>query len=667
MDRAATPRVSVLMPVYNGERFLREAIDSILSQDYDDFELVIVDDGSQDGTAAIIASYRDPRIVSLCSTPNQGVIAARTKALSATRGEYIALMDSDDISLTGRLARQVAYLDQHLECGVVAARVHMIDTQGASKGIWQDEYAITTQEQIRTFLPKANCIAHSTVMVRGDLLRKHGYCCPSGVTEDYDLWLRLAASGVIFAKLPEVLVHYRLTPGSLTSLGQVRPAEYQQIRNKWHFLSMAIKQGRIDRFSRQVAIALTRDIVNLGLKKIFRLCVGTWPHANRDLLAVQLNRSAMGRLLIRFTALMGAVLPLQNRSGMFFFFPFFHAGGAERVHAAIVNCFTNEQPWVIFTKRSSSSAFRPMFGQGARLLNLWPVCKYFYPFSVGLAAGFINRHHQPVVFGANSLFYALLVPYLKPHVRCSDLIHAFGAGVEDFTLPAAQRLDQRVVINQQTQHDLTAQYAQAGLAPPLSDRINLIGNRVTVPKVMPVKQWDGPLRLLFVGRGSAEKRVHLIGQAVRRCVAEGLQLEATLVGDVAGWLESGDAACCVLTGPVYNDTVLQGLYAQAHLVLITSSREGFPLTLMEGMAQGCVPLCSSIGGIPEHIRHAENGWLLPAEDEAAVVDALCAALHCFMEDRVLLARLAASAYHYARHQFGGARFCEQYRQVIYGR
>jgi glycosyltransferase involved in cell wall biosynthesis len=369
---------------------------------------------------------------------------------------------------------------------------------------------------------------------------------------------------------------------------------------------------------------------------------------------------------VRLSAWLGAFIPVVNRSGLFFFFPFFHTGGAERVHADIVNCFYAKKPWIVFTKKSSSREFYSLFDQGASLFNFWPICKYLYPFSVGLAAGFINRHKQPVVFGANSLFYALLLPFLKPHVRCSDLIHAFGGGVETFTLPAVPKLDSRVVINQQTRHDLILQYAEAGLDAALAERIMLITNRVSVPSAIPCKQWNGSLQMLFVGRGSEEKRVHLIGRTARRCRQEGLQIKFTIVGAGVDSLESGDEVNCTVSGHITDASVLSEMYAAAHLIVIVSSREGFPLTVMEGMAQGCVPVCTAVGGIPEHIRHAENGWLLPAQDDDAVVTALYEAIVQMYEDRKLLERLAVAAYGYAQAQFGGDRFCELYHKVIQG-
>jgi len=369
--------------------------------------------------------------------------------------------------------------------------------------------------------------------------------------------------------------------------------------------------------------------------------------------------SGLGRLI-------GRLLPVRNRSGLFFFFPFYHTGGAEQVHATIVNCFAQERPWVFFTKRSQDQRFWKQFTVAARCFAVGPFLKYGYPFSAGLLAGLIGSHPGARVFGCNALFYYLLLPHLPDHVRATDLLHGLGGGAERFALPVLDRLQQRVVISQGVADQLLACYRAEGVAAGFDSRLTVIANRVEVPPVCPEKAAAGPLQLLFVGRGSQEKRIHLIGRAARRCSDQGLPVVFTLAGDVAAWLEAGDDACCRLTGQIDDQETLGQLYQEAHLVLITSSREGFPLTVMEGMAQGCVPLCTAVGGIAEHVRHLENGWLLPADDDDAVVEALVAAVITLADDRQSLARLSANAYGYAGRHFSGERFCEQYQRVIKG-
>ncbi len=387
----------------------------------------------------------------------------------------------------------------------------------------------------------------------------------------------------------------------------------------------------------------------------------------RDMLITRLNGALPVRILVTFAKALGRLVPFRNPSALFFFFPFFHVGGAEKVHADVVGCFAGERPWVFFTKKSENRSFRALFPQEARLFNIWLLLKYGYPFSVGVMAGFINRHRKAAVFGCNSLFYYLLVPYLAPHVRRSDLLHAFGGASDEFSLPVAGRLDRRVVISRKTKQDLAEQYRANGVDAAMLERVVVIQNRVETLENCSEKAIRAELNVLFVGRGTPEKRVHLIGRAASLCRERGVPVRFVLVGDILGAVDAGDRENCVFTGEVCDERVLEDLYAGADLLLLTSSREGFPLVIMEAMARGVVPLSTNVGGISEHVTHGVNGLLLESSDEDGIVAEIAATVSRLAADRRELSELSRAARGYARLHFGGEGFREAYRNVILGR
>jgi L-malate glycosyltransferase len=377
------------------------------------------------------------------------------------------------------------------------------------------------------------------------------------------------------------------------------------------------------------------------------------------------NTSFVVRCLVSVAKLLGYLLPFRNDSSLFFFFPFHHVGGAEKVHAEIVSCFADERPWVFFTKRSRDQRFLSQFGNRARLFNLWYLLKYGYPVSVGMMAGFVNRHKNPVVLGSNSLFYYLLLPYLRPEVKCVDLLHAFGGGSECFSLPVARRLDERVVINGTTRADLTEQYREHGLPSILGGRIVLIENRVEVPEAYPARKQHEKLKVLYVGRGTEEKRVHLVGRIAARCGRRGFPVEFLLVGDTLSAVAAEDRPYCTFTGELEDQAQLRSLYADADLLLLTSSREGFPLVIMEAMAHGTVPLTTDVGGIADHVRDGATGWLVgSAPDEGRIIDSVCTIIERTCTDRAVLDGMSRAAYEYARSHFGGELFCAGWRDVL---
>lgn len=211
------------MPVYNGQKYLRASIESILGQTFEDFELIIIDDGSQDQSLGIIREYVDPRIITLVNKANCGVACSLNKAIEIAQGKFIARMDADDIAASHRLETQVRYLEAHSQislCGSWVRAFGEIDT------VYQYPQSF---EEIKVALLFYPCFAHPAVM----WVRKHfidhdlWYQLDPPTAEDYDLWVR--ASRVLkMANIPEVLLDYRIDM-------QVKHSPYliQQTEGNW--------------------------------------------------------------------------------------------------------------------------------------------------------------------------------------------------------------------------------------------------------------------------------------------------------------------------------------------------------------------------------------------------------------------------------------------------
>lgn len=210
------PMISVVMPAYNCAPYLQEAMDSILSQTYTDFEFVIVNDGSTDNTEAIILTYKDPRIVYVKNEKNMGLVYTLNRGIELSRGVYIARMDGDDISLPDRFSKQIAFFNNTPHAALLAGTIELINEQGVFTGYWEEEKKKIDSAAIRSQLPHDNCIAHPTVMGRAELFKKYGYSTRQKNAEDYDLWLRLAADRVAIYKLDTPLVKHRILQSSFT-------------------------------------------------------------------------------------------------------------------------------------------------------------------------------------------------------------------------------------------------------------------------------------------------------------------------------------------------------------------------------------------------------------------------------------------------------------------
>ncbi|MFM7428014.1 MAG: glycosyltransferase family 2 protein [Elainella sp.] len=210
------PLVSVLLPVYNGEPYLAEAVESILHQSFSDFELLIIDDGSQDRSGQILQAYaqRDTRI-RLIRRANRGLIATLNEMLDLAQGEFLARMDADDIATPDRLALQVQFLQQHPQVVCVGGAFDLIDAQG--QVVQQVPMPEQNAEIQQMLLIGRTIINHPCALIRSSALRQIGGYDPTMRTvEDLDMLLKLGEIGEL-ANLPDTVLQYRFHFGSVSA------------------------------------------------------------------------------------------------------------------------------------------------------------------------------------------------------------------------------------------------------------------------------------------------------------------------------------------------------------------------------------------------------------------------------------------------------------------
>lgn len=230
------PKVSVLMSVYNGERYIAPAIESVLKSDFEDYEFIIINDGSIDSSQKIIQQYQaqSPKI-KVYEKPNSGLTASLNFGLQKTKGEYIARLDVDDVCLPGRLSKQSQYLDFHADIALVGANAVLINHIGKKIGEtsfgklmpWQCMARIETMDTI---------FAHSSWMVRKEaMFELNGYDEFYKKAQDYDLLLRFIEKYKI-ACLPEYLVEQRITESSLSFEGDLIQNQYATVAQLCYLL-----------------------------------------------------------------------------------------------------------------------------------------------------------------------------------------------------------------------------------------------------------------------------------------------------------------------------------------------------------------------------------------------------------------------------------------------
>lgn len=202
------PLVTVIMSVHNCEKYIGKAIDSILCQTLNDFEFIIINDGSDDGTEKIIKLYRDPRIICVNNGENIGQTRSLNKGIGLARGEYIARMDADDFSSSDRLLIQAEFMERNPKIAVTGSWMRLINEQGRSAGILTYPLAPNFIRLLLVNLINFPCIPHPAAMIRKEIFSKIGLYNERYAIQDYDLWLRIAREYPI-RNIPKVLLYYR--------------------------------------------------------------------------------------------------------------------------------------------------------------------------------------------------------------------------------------------------------------------------------------------------------------------------------------------------------------------------------------------------------------------------------------------------------------------------
>jgi glycosyltransferase involved in cell wall biosynthesis len=252
MNATASPRVSVVLPVYNGATYLDEAIRSVVTQDFTDFELLLIDDGSTDASPELMAAWaaRDPRIRLLRNDRNRGIAYTLNVGLEAARGIYVARQDADDISMPRRFVRQVAELDARPEVALVSTNYIVVDRLGRVRGRTR---IANPPDVVRWRMLFSNAIGgHSQVMFRTELVRRiGGYDLDTRWSEDFDLWTRILEHGEILV-LPILGMKHRMhdSRSSVLWRGEQRAMSYGITRrNLARHLGRSISDDEVEAVS----------------------------------------------------------------------------------------------------------------------------------------------------------------------------------------------------------------------------------------------------------------------------------------------------------------------------------------------------------------------------------------------------------------------------------
>jgi glycosyltransferase involved in cell wall biosynthesis len=355
----------------------------------------------------------------------------------------------------------------------------------------------------------------------------------------------------------------------------------------------------------------------------------------------------------------------------FFFFPFYHTGGAELVHLNIVKAIKGKTV-TFFTLPSANSHFLAEFQHSSNCHIIEKMIRSTWRKKLILRCLSFKINHQKdaSIFGCHSLLFYELLPYLKKDVNCIDLIHAFThadePGFEKVSLPYINRINKRVTISKKGKNDLIEQYKASNIPTELEKRIQVIYNSTNFTcEEIPIKATD-VFNIVYVGRNSPEKRIALIGKIATDLKKSDKLFNIIFVGeDLEQGVNPEDRKSCNFVGNITSLKELEQIYRAAHVVLITSTREGIPMVLVEGMIFGAVPVSTNIGGISELIEQDVSGKLIPYTVlEETQKDLFLNEIKQLKESTSLYNLCSANSFKQAKKSFSKKQFSEKYTEII---
>ena len=372
----------------------------------------------------------------------------------------------------------------------------------------------------------------------------------------------------------------------------------------------------------------------------------------------------IGRLVAR-------LYPLKKEYRIFFFFPFYHTGGAEKVHAQIAKAAGDDDCIIYFTKRSSDNRFFEDFKNSRceiKEISKFTDNKWLYFLNLiyrGIITGYINKQkQQPVVFNGQCNFAYKISPWIKRQIRQYELIHSLNS-FSYIRIPFIPFITKTVMISRQRIEDHKKLYERFKIPLEIAERIIYISNAIPLPASVKHGRSSSLFKILYSGRPGLEKRIHLITEMATELNKEQKDIQFEMIGDISSLVSASDFPFIKFHGNINDNEEINSIYSNAHLLLITSNTEGFPMVVMEAMANGCGIIATPVGDIPFHIKNKENGFLFSSiNNESVIVNEGCEKILWLKNNLHEWKKISETNIKYANDHFGIEQFNSAYRDLL---
>ncbi len=366
--------------------------------------------------------------------------------------------------------------------------------------------------------------------------------------------------------------------------------------------------------------------------------------------------------------IMSPFFPLKTKHTIFIFCPAADIGGAIQVNVDLCRCFADKSPLVIFSKKPKNNEFLNLFKiEGVRTIDLhkyvdhklYHFVNFFFR---GVIAAWINKVENPVVIGGESLFFYKVLPHIKKEATRADICHLNTWF--NYSQAFIKDMDIRIFSTPKLKRDAEGLYQRNNLPSEFYSRLHFIDNKVNIPEHF--FKINETVSVIFIGRGAAQKRVHLIAAIAKKMNEMKMNIHFSFVGDVEKMINPVDYPYCTFYGNIRDKNSMKDIYENADILLLTSANEGLPIVVMEMMAYGKVVVSTAVGGIPDYITNGENGFLLEDNpDENKIIAEGISVLTKLINNRDLLEEAGRKSRQYAEEHFSGKAFCKNYSAILF--
>jgi glycosyltransferase involved in cell wall biosynthesis len=371
--------------------------------------------------------------------------------------------------------------------------------------------------------------------------------------------------------------------------------------------------------------------------------------------------------------LIALLKPQREEYRVYFFFPFYHVGGAEKVHAQIAQATGGEDCIIYFTKKSLNSLFYNEFAKSGCVMkdiSAFTDNKWLYFVNLtwrGILSGYINaQRKRPLVFNGQCNFGYKISPWIKPSVPQLELIHSL-CSFSYIRIPFIEYYHRTVMISKLRIQDHIDLYRKVQIPSSFDSRIVFILNGIPIPTATrQVPGPDEPLTVLYSGRSTPEKRVHLIAEIARQ-LKEVFKSSTKVVflGEVKDAIPNELHPYCHFLGYQADPDFISKTYLESDILILVSDTEGFAMVIMEAMAFGLSIISTEVGEIPSHVINGVNGFLITdVMDEKKVIANAIEYISLLEKDPALRRNIGQVNRQHAVAHFGIDRFNEDYRRLF---